>query len=138
MSADPFSLPERVTLSLDRTGKSYQLSINAIDTDYYGHGYRLMGPKYTGSSSQIKEVTLDQRDVREIVSYLRRVPAVVVEFFKGWDGATAPGRSTPNWHWTVFDLGAVVASGFDPDEQVARAAALAAYEAHYGPVEVKS
>lgn len=120
---------ERVTLSVDKTDGHIQVSINVVDDNYYGHGYRLVGPKYDGRSTQVAEVTLTQRDVQQVMAYLRKVPQIEVTFYRGWENATAPGHKEDNWHWSVYDLGREVAKGFDPVEDVARAAAEAALAA---------
>ena len=48
----------------------YQLSINAVDDEGTGHGYRLMGPKYIGRSRNLRTVELTQRDADEIRAVL--------------------------------------------------------------------
>lgn len=58
-----------VYLSVDRdrlTG-GIQLSINDE-----GGGYRIKGPKYCGESVSLLEHHLDERDVAELSSYLRK------------------------------------------------------------------
>jgi len=62
---------KKATITLDVTGNdpkfpAYQLSINAMDGENSGHGYRLMGPKYLGRSKNLRTVELDQRDADKI------------------------------------------------------------------------
>lgn len=72
------------TITLDVTGNdpkfpAYQLSINAMDGETSGHGYRLLGPKYVGRSKNLRTVELSQRDADEIRSILDEVfPTEVV------------------------------------------------------------
>lgn len=58
-----------VTLEVSRDGLTdrLQLSINLKGR----HGYRLAGPKFSGSSVTLLEYELTARDVAEIRSYLR-------------------------------------------------------------------
>lgn len=68
-------MAERVTITLDAANSdpkfpAYQLSINAMDDEHSGHGYRLMGPKYIGRSRNLRTVELTQRDADEIRSIL--------------------------------------------------------------------
>jgi hypothetical protein len=62
----------KITLDLDKdrwTGQ-FQLSINKRDENGSGDGYRLLGPKYNGSSRTLQSVTLSARDRDEIRAYL--------------------------------------------------------------------
>jgi hypothetical protein len=61
-----------VYIKVDRDGwtKGLQLSIDVVDEKGGGHGYRLAGPKYNGSSASVMAHRLSERDIREIQSYL--------------------------------------------------------------------
>ncbi|MFD5899084.1 hypothetical protein [Streptomyces sp. NPDC060366] len=66
---------KKVTITLDTANSdkrfpAYQLSINAMDGEDSGHGYRLMGPKYVGRSRNLRTVELSQRDADEIRAIL--------------------------------------------------------------------
>ena len=65
---------ERVTLELSKDGwtSGLQVSIQAYDGSGSGDGYRLIGPKFNGSSKLLKSVELTDRDAQEIRSYLQR------------------------------------------------------------------
>jgi hypothetical protein len=67
-------MSDKVTLTLDKSGfGSYQISINLVDEQGHGHGYRLLGPKYLGDSTELSVVTLDERDAQEIREYLDHI-----------------------------------------------------------------
>ena len=59
-------------IDVDRDGWTEQLQLNMaqINEHGHGHGYRLAGPKYNGSSSNLLRATLDERDAAEIRKYL--------------------------------------------------------------------
>lgn len=64
-----------ISIDLDRdrfTGR-FQVSINAIDDKGFGEGYRLIGPKYIGQSQRVDRIVLNERDAKEIRSYLDRI-----------------------------------------------------------------
>ncbi|WP_329474185.1 hypothetical protein OIE75_41090 (plasmid) [Streptomyces sp. NBC_01723] len=61
------------TANSDPKFPAYQLSINAMDGENSGHGYRLMGPKYLGRSRNLRTVELTQRDADEIRAVLDEV-----------------------------------------------------------------
>jgi hypothetical protein len=61
------------TANNDRQFPAYQLSINAMDGEQSGHGYRLMGPKYLGRSRNLRTVDLSQRDADSIRGILDEV-----------------------------------------------------------------
>lgn len=63
----------KVILNVDQCRGDIQVSINWIDDDGYGHGYRIMGQKYDGTSKTLKKVELTKRDAEEIRSYLDRI-----------------------------------------------------------------
>lgn len=68
-----------VTLSVHRNGHSgaIQVSINEVDEDGNGHGYRILGPKFCACHQHptLAQCELTERDAAEISSYLARVPA---------------------------------------------------------------
>lgn len=69
---------KKATITLDATGNdpkfpAYQLSINAMDGETSGHGYRLLGPKYAGRSRNLRTVELSRRDADEIRAILDEV-----------------------------------------------------------------
>ncbi|MFD4234290.1 hypothetical protein [Streptomyces sp. NPDC058542] len=71
-------MSKRLTLTLDdgandRRFPSYQISINAMNGEHTGHGFRLLGPKYIGRSRNLRSVELDQRDADEIRAILDEV-----------------------------------------------------------------
>lgn len=61
----------KVTLEVTRDGwtKALQLSIN-FKGPQSGHGFRLAGPKFNGSSTDVLIVELDARAIAEIRNYL--------------------------------------------------------------------
>jgi hypothetical protein len=72
------SAEKKATITLDAANSdpkfpAYQLSINAMDGENSGHGYRLMGPKYAARSRNLRTVDLDQRDADEIRAILDEV-----------------------------------------------------------------
>ncbi|MCF0086653.1 MULTISPECIES: hypothetical protein [unclassified Streptomyces] len=69
---------KKATITLDSSNSdpkypAYQLSINAMDSETSGHGYRLMGSKYIGRSRNLRTVELTQRDADEIRAILDEV-----------------------------------------------------------------
>jgi hypothetical protein len=68
-------MTDKITLEVCKdglTGKP-QLSINKVDENGVGGGYRLAGPKFNGSSKLLLQTELDQRDADEIRAYLDAV-----------------------------------------------------------------
>lgn len=61
------------TANSDKQFPAYQLSINAMDGENSGHGYRLMGPKYVGRSKNLRTEELTRRDADEIRAILDEV-----------------------------------------------------------------
>ena len=58
----------KVVIEADSKGR---VNISAVNDENVGHGYRLAGPKYGyGGGKPLAEVELDERDVKEIRSYL--------------------------------------------------------------------
>ncbi|MGW9170128.1 hypothetical protein [Streptomyces decoyicus] len=50
-----------------------QVSLNQLDENQAGWGYRLYGPKYNGSSENVLRFTLGDRDAAEIRKMLDTV-----------------------------------------------------------------
>lgn len=65
-------MTNRITIDVSKDGVTgrLQVSINEVDEKGGGHGYRLAGPKFNGTSTQLIEAELDQRDADEIRGYL--------------------------------------------------------------------
>lgn len=63
-----------VYITVDRDGwtKGIQVSIESVDEDGGGHGFRIAGPKYNGSSTTLVRHRLGSRDIAEIERYLTR------------------------------------------------------------------
>jgi hypothetical protein len=66
-----------ITVDKDGWTKALQLSIDCVDADGGGHGYRLAGPKYNGSSAPVMRHRLGARDIEEIQRYLDRAKAAL-------------------------------------------------------------
>lgn len=68
-------MTDRIVIDVDRDGwtKGLQLNIAELDENDGGHGYRLAGPKYNGSSTNLLRTELDDRDAAEIRQYLDAV-----------------------------------------------------------------
>jgi hypothetical protein len=68
-------MTDKITLDVCKDGLTgkLQLSINKLDENGTGGGYRLAGPKFNGSSKPLLETELDQRDADEIRAYLDAV-----------------------------------------------------------------
>lgn len=78
MTDQPETTTKTLTITLDDAGQdrkfpAYQLSLNAMDDETSGHGYRLMGPKYAGRSRNLRTVELTQRDADKIRALLDEV-----------------------------------------------------------------
>lgn len=59
----------KVLIESDRRGR---IQISCQNAKGYGHGYRLAGPKYLGDHTEpLATRELDERDVKEIRSYLK-------------------------------------------------------------------
>ena len=63
-------MSQKITLEVSREHGAYQLSINQVDENGAGHGYRIAGPKFSGGSQPVLTVVLDARDAAEIRGYL--------------------------------------------------------------------
>lgn len=68
-------MPDRLIIEVSRDGwtNGLQLGISQLDENNTGDGYRLAGPKFNGSSKSLLKRELDDRDVKEIRSYLHAV-----------------------------------------------------------------
>ncbi|MGQ4351948.1 hypothetical protein [Streptomyces drozdowiczii] len=66
---------KRIVLDVDRDGwtKNLQLNIATLDENNSGMGFRLAGPKYNGSSTNLLRTELDERDASEIRAALDAV-----------------------------------------------------------------
>lgn len=67
-----------MTIEIDRDGcmargSGHTISINTVDENGSGHGYRIWGPKCCslGNNKHIATAVLDERDAREIFGYIR-------------------------------------------------------------------
>jgi len=91
-------MPDKLTIDVTRdgwTGK-LQLSISQLDEDGAGHGFRLAGPKFNGSSEPVLSRILDRDDAEEIRRYLDAVfPARTPEPTCDPANWTTAGDSTP-------------------------------------------
>lgn len=74
MSADQ-APSKRVVLDVDRDGwtQNLQLNIVTLNENNSGMGFRLAGPKYNGSSTNLLRAELDERDAAEIREALNAV-----------------------------------------------------------------
>lgn len=64
-------MTDKVTLNVDRSGYGgLQLSINVVNPDGGGYGYRLCGPKYAANSTTVLRHVLNERDIAQIERYL--------------------------------------------------------------------
>lgn len=63
---------ERVEVTVDRDGVTggLQVSIQKVDGNGAGHGYRIAGPKYSGTGENLLTHALTERDAREVRWYL--------------------------------------------------------------------
>lgn len=63
---------DRLTIEVHRDGVSgkLQVGIHRTDENGAGHGYRLAGPKFSGTGETLLSATLDERDAEEIRRYL--------------------------------------------------------------------
>ncbi len=66
---------DAVFLCVDRDGLtgSLQLSIHLTRPDGGGHGYRIAGPKFSGTSKKVLHHQLTARDAAEFKDYLKAV-----------------------------------------------------------------
>ena len=65
-------MTEHLCLCIDKDGWTGHTQISIILEDEHGdgHGYRIAGPKYNGSSTRIKRHVLTNQDAKEIRAYL--------------------------------------------------------------------
>lgn len=63
---------EHVEIHVDRDGLTgrLQIGISRVDDAGAGGGYRLAGPKYSGTGANLLKHRLDERDAREILRYI--------------------------------------------------------------------
>lgn len=88
-------MTDRIVIEVGKDGwtGALQLSISKLDENGVGHGRRLAGPKFNGSTKPLLSRELDERDADEIRAYLnavfpQRVPERVVD---GPGAETHPG-----------------------------------------------
>lgn len=79
-------MTDRIVIEVGKDGwtGALQLSISRLDENGVGHGRRLAGPKFNGSTKPLLSRELDERDADEIRAYLdavfpQRVTAWVVD-----------------------------------------------------------
>lgn len=67
-------------ITVDRDGwtKGMQLSVDWVEVDGGGYGYRLAGPKYNGSSQTLMRHHLSARDLDELQRYIDRARKLIV------------------------------------------------------------
>lgn len=77
--------PLDVYITVERDGwtDGMQLSVNVEYSDGRGHGYRIAGPKFNGSSQVLKKHSLNTRDINEIEGYLKMAREALGEVEKG-------------------------------------------------------
>lgn len=63
-------MPIYIDVDRDRYTGQLQVSISRRDKDGLGYGYRIAGPKYTGSSENLIRHKLTERDANEIRTYI--------------------------------------------------------------------
>lgn len=65
-------MSERTTLEVHRDGWTgqVQLSVNIVDENGAGHGYRIAGPKFNGSGDSLLVHTLTDEDKAQLRRYL--------------------------------------------------------------------
>lgn len=68
-------MTDRLILSVHRDGRTrrLQVSLSKLDARGNGHGYRLAGPKFSGSGEPLLECRLGEQDAAEIRRYLDAV-----------------------------------------------------------------
>jgi predicted GIY-YIG superfamily endonuclease len=67
---------DSVVITIDQDGATggLQLSIGIEDAEGYGHGDRLIGPKYIGASTNLRRKVLTHYDADRIRCYLDMMP----------------------------------------------------------------
>lgn len=65
-------MADKLVMEVSKDGwtKGLQLSISYLDENSRGHGYRIAGPKFNGSSVTLLKTELTERDAAEIRGYL--------------------------------------------------------------------
>ena len=79
-------MPE-VRLNLYQADREFQVEIGGD-----GFGYRLLGPKFDGSSRLIKSVILSDRDKEEIIGYVKPDAKAIEEELADYKAANASIR----------------------------------------------
>lgn len=83
-------MTDRLTLRVGIDGPTggIQVSLSQLDEHGTGHGYRLAGPKFTGSGEVLVSRDLTEADAAEIRRYLDAVfPVTVSDEDKRWNEA---------------------------------------------------
>lgn len=62
-----------ITFEISRERGGLQLSVNEVDERGSGGGYRIFGPKFSGTSTVLRSYVVDERDAREVIRYMQRV-----------------------------------------------------------------
>lgn len=62
-----------IVLEVWEVGGCIQLSIGQQDEKGWGHGYRITGPSFAGNSTLLTSKVLNERDAKEIRSYLDKI-----------------------------------------------------------------
>ncbi|MFJ7067538.1 hypothetical protein [Streptomyces sp. NPDC101115] len=139
-------MSDRIVIDVDRDGWTERLQLNVarLDENGQGWGYRLAGPKYNGSSTNLLRATLDERDAAEIRAHLDAVfplaadsPAIAAAtplFLAEFDGAEPTVHLTSGsarsrcdalaeavadgrrWDWSRNEHGAYVQFWTHPDD----------------------
>lgn len=65
----------KVVLEVWEVGGCVQISISEVDENGNGGGYRIAGPSFAGNSRLLTSKTLNERDAKEIRSYIDKVGA---------------------------------------------------------------
>ncbi|MFF9568456.1 hypothetical protein [Streptomyces sp. NPDC014685] len=110
-------MTERIVIDVDRDGwtKGIQLNIVKLDANDHGWGFRLAGPKYNGSSTNLLRTELTERDAGEIRQALDAVFPLPV-----------PALSRAEVLAEAAELAVRVARGCGDDEAGQYAASVAA------------
>ena len=61
-----------ISLGMEGLTGGYQLSINEVDKNGDGTGYRLAGPKFSGCGHEIMKTRIDKRAAKELIKYAEK------------------------------------------------------------------
>jgi hypothetical protein len=127
MTTQPQASPKKATITLDSANNdhqypAYQLSINALDGEHSGHGYRILGPKYAGRSRNLRTAELSRRDADEIRAILDEVfPPENAAPVLPSPADTAAGDESPHVYLTAIRHQAGLAHDFTKAGRMAEA-----------------